>query len=124
MICTNFLGRHVSSSDKLGPFIVIYYGIGVKKARMFCKLAGLPYNTAIYPLEGRRMSYLESLIYRVNAREYVLRRLVSGNLYFKYSSSTKAGLRLSQGLPSRNQRSKTNASTAKRIKIDFSKFSK
>ena len=123
MICTNFLGRFVSKTDKFGPFLVRFFGIGVRGARMLCRASGLPYNQLIGPVPSHKISYLENLISSNYPKEFELRRLVSSNLYFKYLNGSKAGLRLSQGLPSRNQRSKTNAKTAKRSKIDFSKIS-
>jgi small subunit ribosomal protein S13 len=124
MICTNFLGRHVSASDKLGAFIVIYYGLGVRKAKIFCKFAGMPYTANLQSTPLHKVSYLETLIAGSCLKEFELRRQVSSHLYFKYSSGTFQGLRLSQGLPSNGQRSKTNAQTSKKHKIDFSKFSK
>jgi len=124
MTCTNFLGRHVNILDKLGPFMVLYYGIGVKRAKIFCNFVGLSYTTNLYSLSVDKAAYLENLVMRVCSREFELRRCVQGNLYFKYSSGSLQGLRLSQGLPANGQRTKTNAKTAKRSKIDFSKFSK
>lgn len=123
MICTNFLGRFVTRSDKFGPFMVNIFGIGPRSAKMLCRAAGLPYNQLIGPALVHKILYLENLVFSSYPREFELRRLVSSNLYFKYANGSQAGLRISQGLPSHSQRSKTNAKTAKRKKIDFSKIS-
>lgn len=123
MVCTNFLGRFVTRSDKFGPFIVNIFGIGPRSAKMLCRAAGLPYNQLIGPALTHKILYLENLVFSSYPREFELRRLVSSNLYFKYANGSYAGLRISQGLPARLQRSKTNAKTAKRKKIDFSKIS-
>lgn len=123
MICTNFLGRFVSRSDKFGPFMSRFFGIGAGAAKILCRAAGLPYNKVIGPAPFHKIAYLEKLVFSTYPKEFESRRLVSANLYFKYSVGSVAGLRLSQGLPARFQRSKTNAKTAKRRKIDFSKIS-
>jgi small subunit ribosomal protein S13 len=123
MICTNFLGYLVTRQDRFGPFLVKYFGIGAKSARLLCRASGLPYNTLIGPTPLHKVLYLENLVNSSYLKEFELRRIVSANLFFKYSSGSTAGLRLSQGLPSRFQRSKTNGQTAKKLKIDFSKIS-
>ncbi len=124
MICTIFLGRHVSTSDKLGPFMVKFFGIGVSRARMVCRVSGLSYSCVLSELSDHRVSYIEGVIEKNFPKEFELKRLVNSNVYFKYSSGFLSGLRMSQGLPSYKQRTKTNARTAKKSKIDFSKFSK
>jgi small subunit ribosomal protein S13 len=124
MICTTFLGRHVSATDKIGPFIVLYFGIGVRRAAMFCKVSGISYSHNLSNLSEHKVAYIENLVEISCPKEFELRREVSSNIYFKYSSGFLAGLRMSQGLPAKKQRTKTNAQTAKKRKIDFTKFSK
>jgi small subunit ribosomal protein S13 len=123
MVCTNFLYRFVSRHDKFGPFMVRFFGIGLKYSRVLCKSAGLRYNQRIAPTPLYKVFQLERIIKRTFPREFARRREVNSNLFFKYSSGSIAGQRLSQGLPSRRQRSKTNGQTAKRLKIDFAKLS-
>jgi len=121
--CTNLLGRFVNRRDRLGPFLVKIFGIGLKRSRTICLPSGLRYNQLISPTPLKKIRYLEQIVRRVIAPEFMLRRQVNANLFFKYSNGSLAGQRLAQGLPSRLQRSKTNAQTAKRLKVDFSKLS-
>ena len=122
MVCTNFLGRLVSRGDRFGSFLVRMFGFGKARAFMLCRSGGVSYNKLIYPTPAYKISYLEKLIFSNYPREFEGRRTINANLYFKFANGSYAGLRLSQGLPSRRQRTKTNAQTSKRLKIDFSKF--
>jgi ribosomal protein S13 len=122
--CTNFLGRHVTRKDRLGPCMVRFFGIGLRRSLALCRKVGIPYNRLIAPLPLRRVRHLERLISRRFPKEFVLRRRVNNRLYAKYANSSNAGLRLSQGLPMRRQRTKTNAQTARRLRIDVHKLSR
>ncbi len=123
MICTNFLGHLVSRHDKFGAFLVRYFGIGSRGARILCRASGLSYNAYIAPTATHKILFLENLVNSSYVKEFELRRIISANLFFKYSNGSIPGLRLSQGLPTRFQRSKTNAKTSKRLRIDLTKLS-
>jgi small subunit ribosomal protein S13 len=122
MICTNFLGRVILKTDQFGPLLVRVFGIGVKAARSLCRAAGVPYTDLVAPAPLHKVLYLEQLVAKTYLKEFELRRFVNANLVFKYTAGMASGLRLSQGLPSRGQRSKTNAKTARKLKTDFSKL--
>jgi small subunit ribosomal protein S13 len=122
MVCTNFLSRVVLKTDQFGPFLARVFGIGVKSAKTLCRAAGLQYKDLIAPAPLHKVLYLEQLVNKSYSKEFELRRFVNANLVFKYTAGMASGLRLSQGLPARGQRSKTNAKTARRLKIDFSKL--
>jgi ribosomal protein S13 len=122
--CTNFLGRYVTRKDRLGPCLVRFFGIGLRRGVALCRKVGLPYNTLIAPMSLKKVRYLERLIGRRFPKEFKLRRHVNNNLYTKYANSSNAGLRLSQGLPMHHQRTKTNAQTARRLRIDVQKLSR
>jgi small subunit ribosomal protein S13 len=122
MVVTNFLDRFIAPTDKLGPFLTNYYGIGQRRSKMLCQSVGVSYSKLIRSVPPGALKLLESSIRRTVPKDFLLRRQVNTNLLFKFNSNSLAGQRLYQGLPSHRQRTKTNARTARRLKIDFSKI--
>lgn len=122
MLVTNFIARFIEESTCLGPFLTNYYGIGQRRSRMLCRSVGVAYGKRIRAIPASTLKHLEHAIARTVPKDFLLRRQVNANLSFKYSNNSLAGQRLYQGLPSRRQRTKTNARTARRMKIDFSKI--
>jgi len=122
LVVTNFLSRFIEESFLIGPFLTNYYGIGQKRSKMLCRSVGVPYHRPIRSVSPSALKYLERAIAKTVPKDFLLRRQVNSNLSFKYTSNSLAGQRLYQGLPSRRQRTKTNARTARRMKIDFTKI--
>jgi small subunit ribosomal protein S13 len=110
-----FLGRHITQAVKLGPFLDSIYGLGKNSSKKICKFMGLAYSSNILSIDPEKIVYLQH--YFSNAKlEADLRRLVGENVQFKLKLQSYSGLRLSQGLPSRGQRTKTNARTSKKFR--------
>ena len=110
-----FLGRHILATAKLGPFLDSVYGLGKRSSVRICKFMGLPYNSNILTLDPEKLVYLQQY-FSASVLEADLRRSVGENLQFKSKLQSYRGLRLSQGLPSRGQRTKTNSRTSKKFR--------
>ncbi len=109
------ISRHISSNIKLGSFLISVYGLGKKSSVKICKFMGLPYTSYILSIDPEKIIYLQRYFSSYNL-ESDLRRSVSERLQFKFKLQSYSGLRLSQGLPSRGQRTKTNSRTAKKFR--------
>jgi small subunit ribosomal protein S13 len=110
-----FLGRHILQSTKLGPFLNSIYGLGKNSSIKICKFIGLPYSSNVLSIDSEKIIYLQQYFVDVKL-EADLRRQVGENLQLKLKLQTYTGLRLSQGLPSRGQRTKTNSRTSKKFR--------
>jgi len=118
-----FLGRHILQSTKLGPFLCSIYGLGKNSSTKICRFIGLAYSVNILSVDPEKIVYLQH--YFADAKlEADLRRAVGENLQLKLKLQSYAGLRLSQGLPSRGQRTKTNSRTAKKFRVSIKRLFK
>lgn len=109
-----FINRSVLPNEKLGKFLSSIYGIGRVTGMRICRQLGLSYATSIEDLSDSKMRYIE-LSFSKRALGLDLQRKVQTKLADKIRLGGYAGLRLSQGLPSHGQRTKTNAQTCKKF---------
>lgn len=110
-----FLGRHVIETTRLGYFLTSVYGLGYLSSVKICKFIGLNYSCRIYDVDPEKLTYLQEYL-SVYPLESALRRFTNENIQVKLKLQSYRGLRLSQGLPSRGQRTKTNSQTAKKFR--------
>lgn len=109
-----FINRSVLPTEKLGKFLSSIYGIGKMTSMRVCRQLGLSYAARIEDISDSKMRYIElSFVKRDLGLD--LQRKVQTKLADKIRLGGYAGLRLSQGLPSRGQRTKTNAQTCKKL---------
>lgn len=85
-------------------------GVGVIEGTKLCRQYNLLPSTPWGRLSAERKNRLERAIWLVEAR--VLFKTTSS---LKGKADTVKGIRIRRGLPSRGQRTQTNASTAKRL---------
>lgn len=111
-----FLGRHILDSARLGPFLDSIYGIGKHSSARVCKFLGLPYTTNILTMDPEKLAYLQQYFANFTL-EADLKRSVGEYTQFRLKLQSYRGLRLSQGLPSRGQRTKTNGRTSKKFRF-------
>jgi small subunit ribosomal protein S13 len=113
----NFIGtRHINFNSKVGPFLEKIYGIGSKGARIICLRSGIPYNVLFSDLTEDTIESIDSSVRFFFVSEPELKRRVSRCLRIRIRSGCYRGVRLSQGLPSRGQRSRTNARTIRALR--------
>lgn len=100
-------------SQKMGKFLASLYGISKNTSIKICRQLGLPYTTPIFDVPPTKRRYIENY-FRNKPLGIDLQRRVQNKVSDKIRFGGHSGLRLSQGLPSRGQRSKTNAQTSKK----------
>jgi small subunit ribosomal protein S13 len=89
------------------------YGIGRSKSREILREAGIPYETKTDVLTAAEVTAIRNIIDRDHKVEGDLRREVSMSIKRLMDVGTYRGLRHRKGLPSRGQRTHTNARTRK-----------
>lgn len=110
-----FLGRHITEDIKFGPFLVSVYGLGIQASIKISSFCGVEYNTLIWNIDSEKLLFVQQSLNSIQL-ESDLRRKVNDNIQSKVKLQSYAGLRHSQGLPSRGQRTKTNSQTCKRFR--------
>jgi len=89
------------------------YGIGRSTSREILREAGIPYETKTDVLTDAEVTAIRNIIDRDHKVEGDLRRDVSMSIKRLMDVGTYRGLRHRKGLPSRGQRTHTNARTRK-----------
>ena len=112
-MCIHFLNRSVKLESKVGKFLSSFYGISRSTSIRICRQLGISYCETFASLPFGKRVYLEKSLSQYTLGLDLLR--ISENFISdKIQSAGYDGLRISQSLPSRGQRSKTNAQTVKR----------
>ena len=88
------------------------YGVGRTRARQVCRAVGIETSTKIQDLDENTLENIRTEIAKY-AVEGDLRREVSMNIKRLMDLGTYRGIRHRRGLPTRGQRTKTNARTRK-----------
>ncbi len=89
------------------------YGIGRSKSREILREAGIPYETKTDVITDAEVTAIRNAIDREHKVEGDLRRDISMSIKRLMDVGTYRGLRHRKGLPSRGQRTHTNARTRK-----------
>lgn len=93
------------------------YGIGPKTAREILKQANVEATTRVKDLNDAEIGRIQEVINADHVVEGELQRIVSGNIKRLRDIKSYRGMRHGAGLPSRGQRTKTNARTRRGKKI-------
>lgn len=120
MLQFRFLNRSISQNDKIGRFLSTTCGISKTAAIRICRQLGFFYSDAFSSIPLSKLNYLETYLSSL-VLGLDLQRLVQNRITDKIRQGGYNGLRISQNLPSRGQRTKTNAQT---IKIKARKLTK
>ncbi len=88
------------------------FGIGRARARAICEAAGIPYSKKVKDLSDPELERVREAIGRFTI-EGDLRREVSMSIKRLMDLGCYRGVRHRRGLPSRGQRTRTNARTRK-----------
>ncbi len=106
-------GVDIPGNKRLDIALTSIYGIGRLTAARLCDKAGLPREMKAAQLQSDQLSELRKIIEADLKVEGDLRREVSLNIKRLVDLTSYRGLRHRKGLPSRGQRTKTNARTRK-----------
>jgi len=106
-------GVNIPTQKKLGVALTYIYGIGGKLSNDVCKKASVDGNTRVQDLSESEIKSIGGVISASFMVEGDLRREISSNIKRLKDLGTYRGSRHRKNLPSRGQRTHTNARTKK-----------
>lgn len=106
-------GVNVPTKKRVEIALTYIYGIGKTKSAEICKKAKLDSARRIHDLTENELSVIRDIIDTEHQVEGDLRRYVSMNIKRLVDLGCYRGLRHRKGLPTRGQRTHTNARTRK-----------
>ncbi|MDC0349063.1 30S ribosomal protein S13 [Alphaproteobacteria bacterium] len=106
-------GVNIPSQKRVEIALTYIYGIGDTKAVEICKKAKIESERRIHQLTEDELSRIRDIIDEDHQVEGDLRRYVSMNIKRLVDLGCYRGLRHRKGLPTRGQRTHTNARTRK-----------
>ncbi|MCU0530738.1 MAG: 30S ribosomal protein S13 [Syntrophales bacterium] len=106
-------GVDLPKNKRMEIALTYIYGIGRSKSREILREAGIPYETKTDVITDAEVTAIRSIIDREHKVEGDLRREISMSIKRLMDVGTYRGLRHRKGLPSRGQRTHTNARTRK-----------
>jgi small subunit ribosomal protein S13 len=110
-------GITVPAEKQVWVALTYVHGIGPKSAEDILKKANVERTTRVKNLTDAEIARIQDVINADYLVEGELQRMVSGNIKRLKDIKSYRGLRHSQNLPSRGQRTKTNARTRRGRKV-------
>jgi small subunit ribosomal protein S13 len=110
-------GVTIPDQKQVWVSLTYVYGIGRKSAHDILKKANVEATTRVKDLTDAEIARIQDLINADFLVEGELQRLVSGNIKRLKDIKSYRGLRHASSLPSRGQRTKTNARTRRGRKV-------
>ena len=115
--------KTISDSNSILYSLTVLYGINRYQSKKICKNIGINPEISINKLKNNHVNRLIKYINKNIKIEQLLKKEKKDQLNALLDIKTNRGIRYSQGLPVRGQRTSTNAKTVKKGKkiISFSK---
>lgn len=110
-------GVTIPNEKQIWVALTYVYGIGPKTSDDILVLAKVERTTRVKNLTDAEVARIQDIISADHIVEGELQRIVSGNVKRLKEIKSYRGLRHAQGLPSRGQRTKTNARTRRGRKV-------
>ncbi len=110
-------GVTIPSEKQVHIALTYVYGVGPKTAKEILDKAKVDYTVRVKNLTDAEISQIQDVINDSLTVEGELQRIVSGNIKRLKDIGSYRGLRHKQSLPSRGQRTKTNARTRRGKKV-------
>ena len=110
-------GVTIPAEKQVWVALTYVYGIGPKSAQDIVAKAKVEATTRVKNLTDAEIARIQDVINADFVVEGELQRIVSGNIKRLKDIKSYRGLRHSAGLPSRGQRTKTNARTRRGKKV-------
>lgn len=106
--------KTISDSKSILYSLTILYGINKYQSNKICKNIGINPRITINTLKNNQVNRLINYINKNLKIEQKLKQIKRNEISNLLTIKTNRGIRLSQGLPVRGQRTHTNAKTVKR----------
>lgn len=106
-------GVDLPKNKRMEIALTYIYGIGRSKSREILREAGIAYETKTDEINDAEMAAIRNVIDKEHKVEGDLRRDITMSIKRLMDVGTYRGLRHRKGLPSRGQRTHTNARTRK-----------
>ncbi len=110
-------GTNIPTEKRLEVALTYIYGIGLKTSQDMLKNLNIDGNQRVKDVPESELTKIREYIDKNLTVEADLSRTVSGNIKRLKEIKAYRGLRHSAGLPSRGQRTKTNARTKRGKKV-------
>jgi small subunit ribosomal protein S13 len=110
-------GVTIPSEKQVWVALTYIYGIGPKTAKLILSRAKVEATARVKDLTDAELARIQDIINTDYTVEGELQRLVSGNVKRLKDIKAYRGIRHTAGLPSRGQRTKTNARTRRGKKV-------
>ncbi len=110
-------GVTIPAEKQVWVALTYVYGVGPKTANNIMKKANVERTTRVKDLTDAEIARVQDVINADHLVEGELQRIVSGNIKRLKDIKAYRGIRHAAGLPSRGQRTKTNARTRRGKKV-------
>ncbi len=110
-------GTNIPTEKRLEVSLTYVYGVGLKTSQKILKNLNIDPNQRVKDVSESDLTKIREYIDKNLIVEADLSRIVSGNVKRLKEIKAYRGLRHSAGLPSRGQRTKTNARTKRGRKV-------
>ena len=111
--------KTISDSKSILYSLTVLYGINEYQSKKICKNIGINPQITINKLKNNHVNRLINYINKNIKIEQLLKQSKKDRLNELLDIKSNRGIRLSQGLPVRGQRTHTNAKTVKKLKKIF-----
>ena len=112
-----FAGLTVKSSQSVMHTVKKVFGLSLSTARRLVMNFGYTPSTCFADLRPSDILLLQKWIYKEGGNDPQIRRMILANVQRLVRISSYRGMRHVHGLPLRGQRTKTNASTASKVRV-------
>nr|YP_010118000.1 ribosomal protein S13 [Phytophthora captiosa]QPN54011.1 ribosomal protein S13 [Phytophthora captiosa] len=111
--------KTISNSKSILYSLIVLYGINEYQSKKICKNIGINPQITLNKLKNNHVNRLINYINKNLKVEQLLKKAKTERLNELVEIKSNRGIRQSQGLPIRGQRTHTNAKTSKKLKKIF-----
>lgn len=111
--------KTISDSKSILYSLITLYGINEYQSKKICKNIGINPQITLNKVKNNHVNRLINYINKNLKVEQLLKKIKTERLNELVEIKSNRGIRQSQGLPVRGQRTHTNAQTAKKLKKIF-----
>ncbi|BBA84672.1 30S ribosomal protein S13 [endosymbiont of Euscepes postfasciatus] len=109
-------GVNIPDNKQILIALTYIFGIGISTSRKICNKLNIKYSTKICDIDSKLIDEIRKEISYINI-EGDLKKNILSNIKRLINIGSYRGIRHKRGLPTRGQRTKTNAKTRKKYKI-------